>query len=99
MFAGWEFPSQENPLGINASGYASPAYDQACRTLQLSPSGTEAYATALRQIQAQFSADVPALPLFVRPRIMAYAGWLCGPAPNGSAATLFWNLEEWAACP
>ncbi|MFP3853270.1 MAG: ABC transporter substrate-binding protein, partial [Anaerolineales bacterium] len=79
MFAGWELPTDENPLGINASGYQSAAYDQSCRTVLLSAPGTRAYDEAVRQLQQQFSTDLPALPLLVRPRLLAYADWLCGP--------------------
>jgi peptide/nickel transport system substrate-binding protein len=99
MFAGWELPSAENPLGINASGYQSAAYDRACGTVLLSPSDTAEYDEAIAQVQQEFTADVPALPLYVRPRLLAYADWICGPEPAASPATLFWNLEEWAPCP
>ena len=99
MFAGWELPTDENPLGINASGYQSAAYDRACRTVLLSAPGMGAYDEAVRQLQQQFAADLPALPLFVRPRLLAHADWLCGPQHTASPATLFWNLEDWAPCP
>jgi peptide/nickel transport system substrate-binding protein len=99
MFASWEFPSDENPLGINAAGFNSPAYDSACRTVLSSPSGTNEYDQAVARIQQEFVAGLPALPLYARPRQLAYADWLCGPEPNGSASTMYWNLEEWAPCP
>lgn len=99
MFASWEFPSQENPLGINASGFNEPAYDQACRTLLSSPSGTPAYDQAIERLQQEFLSGLPALPLYSRPRQLAHVDWLCGPEPSGSASTMYWNLEEWAPCP
>ncbi len=99
MFAGWEIPSEDSSLGINASGYQSTVYDAACRAVLLGAPSTPSYQEAMTRLQDEFSADVPALPLFVRPRLLAHADWLCGPAAVSSAATLFWNLEEWAPCP
>ena len=99
MFAGWEIPSDENPQGINAAGFSDPGYDEACRTLLWSPAGTAEYEQAADRVQAIVAEQLPALPLFVRPRLVAYADWLCGPQPDPSATSVLWNLESWRACP
>lgn len=99
MFAGWELPGEENPLGVNAAGLQDDDYDQACRRLLSSPMGSRAYATATQQVQSRFRQLMPALPLFVRPQFVAHASWLCGVEPNPSANTVLWNLESLQPCP
>ena len=99
MFASWEIPSDEQPQGINASGFSDPGYDSACRTLLWSPPGTAEYDQAVAQVQAVVAEQVPVVPLFVRPRLIAYADWLCGPQPDPSTTSVLWNLESWRACP
>lgn len=99
MFAGWEIPGDEQPNGINASGQQDDAYDVACKTLLLSPSQTPAYDQAVLSVQAQFVEDLPALPLFVRPRRLAFADWVCGIEVDPTTVTELWNIERFAACP
>lgn len=98
MFAGWEVPSDERPLGINASGYANSDYDAACRTMLLSPPGTAEFDQAASRLQFEFAADVPGVGLFQRPRLIAHADWLCGVELDGSVASSFWSAESWRPC-
>ncbi|MGA9531729.1 MAG: ABC transporter substrate-binding protein [Anaerolineales bacterium] len=99
MFAGWEIPSEEQPNGINASGYQVDEYDTGCDTLLLSPPGTAAYDDAIVRVQASFVDGLPALPLFVRPRSLAYANWICGVELDPTTVTELWNLERFIPCP
>jgi peptide/nickel transport system substrate-binding protein len=99
MFAGWEIPSDEHPTGINASGYQNDAYDGACGAMLLGPPQTPAYDEAVLSVQADFVEDLPALPLYVRPRTLAYADWICGIELDPSTVTELWNLERFVPCP
>lgn len=99
MFAGWEVPSDERPLGINASGYTGSSYASACRSMLLSPPDTPAFLEAVRTIQSEFVRDVPGVPIYQRPRIVAHAPWLCEVEIDGSAVTAYGTIERWRPCP
>ncbi len=102
MFAGWEIPSETNPLGINASGLSSAPYDTACRTVLLGSLGDGAYERAAGESQALFAASNPAIPLYVWPRLVVHRTNLCGIEIDPSAETVLWNAEslhQAAVCP
>lgn len=99
MFSSWEIPSADHPFGSNASGFSHPDYDAACRELMFQVPDMASYADAAARVQSVFQTELPALPLFVRPRIVAYAAWLCGVEPDASALSVFGNLANLAACP
>jgi peptide/nickel transport system substrate-binding protein len=96
MFASGEIPGDDNPNGSNASGYRNTSYDEACAAAQLAQPGSEAQRAAIRQTQELLAADLPTVPLFARPRLLAYSLDVCGPQADPSAYTLLWNLESWA---
>ncbi len=74
--------------GINASGYANPAFDQACLAERFSlPDQVDDHT-----VQALFAEDLPVLPLYTRFRLAAARPGLCG--LDASAAAVLWNLEE-----
>lgn len=98
MFASWEVPSEGTPLGINASGYEDAEYDEACRALIWTAPGSEERGEAAGAAQVMVREDLPALPLFVRPRYVAHADWICGLELDESASTVLWNLESVAPC-
>ena len=93
MFASWEIASDEVPFGSNASGFRSQEYDQACRAVLLGVPGGAAYPEAARQTQAVFADQLPALPLFVHPRLAAHRPEVCGLQADPSTFSLLWNLE------
>ncbi|MDX1600253.1 MAG: ABC transporter substrate-binding protein, partial [Anaerolineales bacterium] len=99
MFAGWEVPSDERPLGINASGYTGSAYAAACRSMLLSPPDAPAFNEAVRTIQSEFVGDVPGVPIYQRPRLLAHAAWLCEVEIDASAVTAYRTIERWRPCP
>lgn len=99
MFASWEIPSDDTPLGVNASGFADEDYDAACRSLLISPSGSSAFSEAAATVQSRLVERVPTVPLLQRPRLVAHAAWLCGVELDPSAATALWNVEDWRPCP
>ena len=93
MFASWEIASDDVPFGSNASGFRSQEYDQACRAVLLGVPGGAAYPEAARQTQAVFADQLPALPLFVHPRLAAHRPEVCGLQADPSTFSLLWNLE------
>lgn len=97
MFAGFEVPSVDNLFGINATGFRNPDYDRACRTQLLIPARGEAYGNAIEDTQRIFRAQVPSIPLFSRPRIVAFGNEICGPDPDPTAFSALWNIEQFAA--
>lgn len=99
MLAGWEIPGEEHPLGVNASGYQQAEYDAACGSLLLSPPDATAFSEAAQNLQARLVQDVPTVPLYQRPRLIAYSPWLCGVEIDASATTALWNVEQWHPCP
>jgi peptide/nickel transport system substrate-binding protein len=99
MFASWEIPSDDHPYGSNASGFSNPDYDAACRAMMMQVPDMASYQAAAQQAQSVFQSQLPGLPLLVRPRIVAYASWLCGVAPDPTALSALGDLETLRACP
>jgi peptide/nickel transport system substrate-binding protein len=98
MFATWEVPSGDHPFGSNASGFSSQAYDQACRQVLWGVPDSPVYREGASETQAIFREQVPAVSLFVRPRVVAYAPWLCGVKLDPSSPSVLWNLESLSTC-
>ena len=93
MFAGREIPSNEYPYGSNASAFDNQDYNLACDTILLGPAGSQTYLEAVRQTQEIFTNQLPALPLYLKPRIVAYTEDMCGIEVDPLAFSAFWNLE------
>ena len=98
MFAGWEIPSGENPFGANASGFRDPAYDAACGELLHGQPGSSEYLAAAEVTQAIFSEQLPAIPLYMRPRVIAHGLQICGLETDSTAFSALWNMEEIRPC-
>jgi peptide/nickel transport system substrate-binding protein len=97
MFAGFEIPSADYIYGINASGFNDPSYDQACRRVLLSPFPREHFEEAIGQTELIFRSQLPAIPLYMRPRWIAYGNDVCGIRLDPTTYSILWNLEEIAA--
>jgi peptide/nickel transport system substrate-binding protein len=80
--------------GANASGYSNPSYDLACQQALSSLPGTPEYQSAHYQAQATFAEDLPALPLYLRTRLVAMRSDLCNVILDPSAESALWNLEN-----
>ena len=98
MFAGWEVPSAGNPLGANASGFTDPAYDAACAVLLYGQPDSPEYLAAAEETQAIFAAQLPAIPLYTRPRVIAHGAEICGLQADSTAFSALWNIEEIRPC-
>jgi peptide/nickel transport system substrate-binding protein len=94
MFSSQEIPSQSQPLGINASGFNSEEYDQTCSTILLSHPENQNYVDAARRSQQIFNQEMPALSLYMRPRVVAHVVDLCGVAVDPTAHSVLWNIES-----
>lgn len=94
MFSSAQLPSDANPHGINASGFNDPDYDAACQAILLDVPDSAGFAQGVRTTQEILADRLPALPLFLRPRIIAHANGVCGVEPDPTSASLLWNLES-----
>jgi len=98
MYHSSEIPTAEyQPRGINASAYRNANYDQACKRILLGAPDGDDFLQAVQETQQLFATSLPALPLYVRPRIMAHRPEVCGVAIDPSAFSTLWNLEEYAS--
>lgn len=97
MFAAFEIPSVDYLYGINASGFSDPDYDQACRQALLSPFPKEDFGEAVAQTERIYRSQVPSVPLYMRPRLIAFGKDLCGIELDPTTYSALWNLEEIAA--
>jgi peptide/nickel transport system substrate-binding protein len=93
MFSSGQIPSDANPHGINASGFSDPDYDEACQSLLLDIPDSTAFADGVRTTQEVLADQLPALPLFLRPRLIAHSTEICGAEPDPTTESLLWNLE------
>jgi peptide/nickel transport system substrate-binding protein len=102
LFAASEIPSELVPNGANASGFNNPAYDRACAKVLLGGGGGTESAVAASETQAIVAEQLPTLPLFVWPRLLAFSPEMCGPQADPSIPSLLWTIETWdrgEACP
>ena len=93
MFAGREIPTATYPFGSNASGFNNAQYNAACETILLNAPETQVYQDAVRISQEVFIQELPAIPLFLPPRIMATNHEVCGLDVVPLAVSGFWNIE------
>jgi len=97
MFAGREIPSNDNPFGSNASAFNNSDYNLACDTILYGPSGTQTYDEAAKKTQEIFSSEIPAIPLYLRPRFVAISNDLCGVEIDPLNFTTLWGLESYGS--
>jgi len=77
--------------GVNAPGYSSQVYDDACVEALTTLSDSEDHLLALRDIREAYREDLPALPLFFRREIIIADPDLTG--FENDPFPLFWNIE------
>jgi ABC-type oligopeptide transport system substrate-binding subunit len=89
-----QMPGPENQwTAPNNPGYASADYDAACQAALDTLHGTDSYAYYHREAQVVLSHDVPVLPLYFVPRLIAIRSRVLGMAPDPSEY-LTWNIEQ-----
>jgi peptide/nickel transport system substrate-binding protein len=94
MFAGFEIPSVDYLFGINATGFGDEEYDRACQRIMNGPADGESYLEAITITEDIFRGQLPSLPLYVRPRVVAFGNTICGPDPENTAFSILWNIED-----
>jgi peptide/nickel transport system substrate-binding protein len=93
LYAGFEIPSADFPFGLNAMGFSDDAYDQACERIMYGPSTGEDYHDAIRQTEEIYQSKVPSIPLFLRPRLIAFGEGICGVVSDPTSFSALWNIE------
>ncbi|HJX41023.1 MAG TPA: hypothetical protein VJ345_06130, partial [Anaerolineales bacterium] len=52
------------------------------------------FEAAVLETQRLFAQDLPSVPLYMRPRVLAHTLDLCGVVVDPSGLSPFWNLED-----
>lgn len=85
-FGGWS--------NVNTTGWASEAFDTACRVALQALPGTAAYDENHRQALHIFSQEVPIIPLFWRLKMAAARPEVLNFSPAPSQSSELWNVYE-----
>ena len=89
-----EIPRPENWWAAsNNPGYASDDYDAACRSALDALPGTEAYTRFHHEAQRILSYDLPVLPLYSVPKLVAVRPGVSGVALDPGQYLELWNIE------
>lgn len=95
LYLSTHIPREENWwASSNNPGYESEAYDQACQAALKAVYGTDEYVRQHQEAQVVFSQDLPVLPLYFVPRLLALRPEVRGSTLDPSQQTPFWNIEE-----
>jgi peptide/nickel transport system substrate-binding protein len=77
----------------NDPGYASAGYDTACQVAQNALPGTSGYVRSHAEVQRVFSRDLPVLPLYFVPKLVAARPEVSGVILDPSEHLELWNIE------
>jgi peptide/nickel transport system substrate-binding protein len=89
-----EIPDKGQWYGSNPSGYSNPDYDKVCLAAMQALPGTEKYVMYHKQTQAIFSEDLPAVPLFIWPRIALVRPTVLNFTLDATSSSELWNIER-----
>lgn len=95
MYASSEIPAQDVLFGSNAGAFRDASYDAGCEQILFGVPGSEAFTSAMEEVQRIYQEQRPGIPLFVQPRFMAYQPDICGLSLDSLSFTAYWNIEEW----
>lgn len=94
LYLSTEIPGPENWWATsNDPGYESADYDAACQAALQAVPGTENYARFHREAQRIFSHDLPVLPLYFVPKLVAARPEVSGVILDPSENLELWNIE------
>jgi peptide/nickel transport system substrate-binding protein len=94
LYLSTQIPSEDNWWATsNNPGYTSEAYDEACQAALGALYGTERHIRSHREAQRILSQDLPVLPLYFVPRVVAVRPGVEGVVLDPSQRTPFWNIE------
>ena len=88
-----EIPDKGRWYGSNLSGYSNPDYDAACQAALRALPGTSEYEMYHMQTQTIFSEELPAVPLFIWPRIALVRPYVMGFTLDATSPSELWNIE------
>lgn len=95
LYLSTNIPTEENWWSTsNNPGYASEAYDEACRSALSAPYGTATFMRSHQEAQRVFAEDLPVLPLYFVPRAVAVGPEVEGVVLDPGQRSLFWNIES-----
>ncbi len=95
LYLGSEIPTADNQWGgQNISGFADESYDEACRAALQALPGTDAYTAQHQAAQRIFSRQLPALSLFIYPKLAATRSDVVGMTLDPTEPSGLWNIEE-----
>lgn len=94
LYLSTEIPGPQNWWATsNDSGYANPDYDAACQAALDALPGTEEYVRFHVEAQRIFSHDLPVLPLYFVPKLVAVRPGVSGVVLDPSEYLELWNIE------
>jgi len=94
LYLSAEIPGPENWWATsNNPGYSSADYDAACQTALDALPGMEAHTRFHREAQRIFSHDLPVLPLYFVPKLVAARPGVSGVILDPSENLELWNIE------
>ena len=94
LFTSAQIPSAANQwTRSNVTGFADPAFDSACAAAYYARQTDADYVSLNRQVQEQFVAQLPVIPLYFYPKIALARTDLCGFDMDVTARSVFWNIE------
>ena len=80
--------------GANPSGYSNLDFDRTCNRAQSTLPELPDYKAAHQLAQSIFADDLPALPLYLRIKMVAINPQICGITLDPSSDSALWNLEK-----
>ena len=89
-----QIPREDAWSGANVTGYMSSRYDAGCRLARRALPGSSGYDRYHEEAQTIFSQDLPALPLFVSPRIALARPMVENLEMDGTSESELWNVES-----
>jgi peptide/nickel transport system substrate-binding protein len=95
LYLSTQIPTEDNWWATsNNPGYASEEYDAACRSALDALYGSESHVRFHQEAQRIFSRDLPVLPLYFVPRLVAARSEVRGVVLDPSQQTPFWTIES-----
>jgi peptide/nickel transport system substrate-binding protein len=90
-----QIPNAQNHwIGANVEGYQSAEYDALCQQALQSLPEEQSYQEAYRKLQQLFALQLPAIPLYARPRLAISRPDLCHLDLDATALSPLWNIEQ-----
>jgi peptide/nickel transport system substrate-binding protein len=97
LYLSSQIPGPENWWATsNNSGYSSAEYDATCLAALDALPGTDGYVRFHQEAQHIFSQDLPALPLYFVPKLVAARPGVSGVMLDPTEYLEMWNIEEFS---